>query len=223
MQFESLGDNCEFGLVQRHYGAEPLSLLRWNSIGIEALIAGIEAGFVDVGDPERTELVVRQHDEYVLLDHRYGMAMHTFLKAAQTPPAARAGLHGTMRRRQAYLGRMLLEGLREATKVYVVKANHGASPDSVRRLHAAMRRYGPNRLLHVVRADATRCAGSLEQVAPGLFVGAIDQLCRDQRWDQLSFGGWRDLCRKVLAHIEPPGASAASYSDSLEPLHAVRI
>src|SRR5436305_104536 len=28
-RFESLGDNCEFGILQRLEGAEPLGLLRW--------------------------------------------------------------------------------------------------------------------------------------------------------------------------------------------------
>ena len=36
LEFESLGDNCEFGLVQRHFGAEPISLLRF--AGFEILI-----------------------------------------------------------------------------------------------------------------------------------------------------------------------------------------
>lgn len=36
LQFESLGGSghgCEFGLAQRHYGAEPLDLLRWSDLG----------------------------------------------------------------------------------------------------------------------------------------------------------------------------------------------
>lgn len=28
-RFESLGDNCEFGLVQRHFGAEPVGVFRF--------------------------------------------------------------------------------------------------------------------------------------------------------------------------------------------------
>ncbi len=31
LQFESLGQNCEFGLVQRRAGADPLGLLRFDS------------------------------------------------------------------------------------------------------------------------------------------------------------------------------------------------
>ena len=53
LQFESMGHNCEFGLVQRHFGAEPLGLLRWNAISVEDVILGIEQQFEGVGNPER--------------------------------------------------------------------------------------------------------------------------------------------------------------------------
>jgi hypothetical protein len=91
-----------------------------------------------------------------------------------------------------------------------------------------MLRHGPHRLLNVVQADATRSAGSLEQLAPGLFVGAIDRLAHDQRWNQLSFGGWRDLCRKVLAHAEPmaapePSPLAGSPGPASAPLPAAAV
>ena len=39
-QFESLGGTghgCEFGLFQRHFGAEPLGLLRWADLSPELL------------------------------------------------------------------------------------------------------------------------------------------------------------------------------------------
>ena len=31
LRFETIGDTCEFGIVQRRFGAEPISLLRWAS------------------------------------------------------------------------------------------------------------------------------------------------------------------------------------------------
>jgi len=43
-RFESLGDNCEFGLVQRRCGAEPLGLFRFASIGTEQVARALEAG-----------------------------------------------------------------------------------------------------------------------------------------------------------------------------------
>ena len=37
--FESLGDNCEFGFVQRKFGTEPAGLLRWAIASPAALVA----------------------------------------------------------------------------------------------------------------------------------------------------------------------------------------
>jgi tetratricopeptide (TPR) repeat protein len=57
MCFESLGgthQGCEFGNVQRHYGAEPLGLLRWAEMTPDNLMAALECGFEGVGDPENT-------------------------------------------------------------------------------------------------------------------------------------------------------------------------
>ena len=42
LRFESLGADCEFGLVQRRYGAEPLGLLRWNKDTQPLLIDGLK-------------------------------------------------------------------------------------------------------------------------------------------------------------------------------------
>jgi len=33
LQFENIGDNCEFGLVQRHFNADPVGLLRFAGLG----------------------------------------------------------------------------------------------------------------------------------------------------------------------------------------------
>jgi hypothetical protein len=41
LRFEALGQNCEFGVVQRHYGAEPLGLLRFSSTPLHLLVAAL--------------------------------------------------------------------------------------------------------------------------------------------------------------------------------------
>jgi hypothetical protein len=43
--FESLGDNCEFGLVQSSLGVKQLRLFRFNSVATDALIHEIENDF----------------------------------------------------------------------------------------------------------------------------------------------------------------------------------
>ena len=51
MQFESVGESCEFGLLQRHVGRERLSFLRYGGVGdIFALAAAIAAGLTNFED-----------------------------------------------------------------------------------------------------------------------------------------------------------------------------
>ncbi len=58
LRFAALGDNCEFGLVQRQAGAEPLGLLRFAGFHIPAerrlgrLIEALDREFEGVGRPE---------------------------------------------------------------------------------------------------------------------------------------------------------------------------
>ena len=71
LAFESLGDNCEFGLVQRDGGAEPLGLLRFAGMSLGNLVAALEAkldglGTIDTvtvypaGEPGHRELMVHE-------------------------------------------------------------------------------------------------------------------------------------------------------------------
>lgn len=58
--FESLGDNCEFGLVQRRCGAEPLGLLRFSNIELGPLLRGLVAEFDELGARENLELTLSE-------------------------------------------------------------------------------------------------------------------------------------------------------------------
>ena len=77
-RFESLGDNCEFGLVQRKMGAEPLGLLRFSYIELPLLLRGLRRGFEGLGDPDTTEVAADPNGEFVVRELVYGMTYHTF-------------------------------------------------------------------------------------------------------------------------------------------------
>src|SRR5260221_3025006 len=63
MQFESLGENCEFGLVQRRCGAEPLGLLRFASAPLPVLLAGLRARFEGLGDPGEIDIQISENQQ----------------------------------------------------------------------------------------------------------------------------------------------------------------
>jgi tetratricopeptide (TPR) repeat protein len=198
MQFQSLGDNCEFGLVQRHFQAEPISLLRWSSISLDSLIKIVNADFPNIGAPATTELAVGAHDEYVLADHANGIVMHTFLFKGQIKENQNE-LFEKMCRRQSYLKRQILEDLADGEQIFVFKSFVDTDLKAAKKLHAALQRHGRCNLLFAVEADKRRRAGSVEEIAAGLYVGAIDHFTRPgDGWDNIPFDDWRSVCHEVL-------------------------
>src|ERR1700761_1738697 len=77
LRFESLGGTghgCEFGLFQRHFGAEPLGLLRWADTPVDLLIKALESRFEGVGAPDNTILFAPEDGtEWWTRDKRFWM------------------------------------------------------------------------------------------------------------------------------------------------------
>src|SRR5580658_781512 len=85
-QFQSLGDNCEFGLLQRWEGRETEDLLRLAAIWIpvegraRAIITALSNEFSGLGDPDsvRLEPVGAQYPrEYIVRETHWNLFLHT--------------------------------------------------------------------------------------------------------------------------------------------------
>ena len=176
--FESLGgtgQGCEFGLFQRFYGAEPLGLLRWTTMHPHELLAALDAAFDGVGTPEQTVLRAPDggnHLEYGASDRRFGMVMHTFVRADQVPEDK---MFVQLCRRLTYLRTKLLEDLREGSKIFVYKTLENLPDGVIGQLHGAVRRYGDTTLLYVRLQDENRRFPLVEAPERGLLIGNIDR------------------------------------------------
>jgi hypothetical protein len=204
-RFESLGgtaQGCEFGLLQRHEGAEPLGLLRWATMTADTLADALESGFDGVGMPGQTVLDrftwPDGRQEYSTEDRRFLMRMHTWIDVADKPQEE---VMAMMCRRLVFLRRMLIETFAEARKIFVFKTGEGVcSDDEIQRIHRALRRYGPATLLYVRSADPAHPPGSVDRSQDGLLVGYIDHfnLAADGTVLPLSRDIWLQLCRRAL-------------------------
>jgi hypothetical protein len=191
-RFESLGDNCEFGLVQRRMGAEPLGLLRFSFIELPLLLRGLRTGFEGLGDPSTTEVSVEGKDrEFVVRESVYGMTYHTFQYEDQMSL-------DTVRQQQAtrlnFLKRKLMEDVANGEKIFVLKRSPPLRPEEVLPIYAALNAGARNWLLWMVPADAAHPPGTIETLLPGLLRGYIDRFAPSENAHELSMPVWTSVC-----------------------------
>jgi hypothetical protein len=191
-RFESLGDNCEFGLVQRQLGAEPLGLLRFSFIELPLLLRGLRSGFAGLGDPATTDVTADGKDrEFVVRESVYGMTYHTFQYESQ--------MHlETVRQQQAtrlnFLKRKLMEDIGAGEKIFVIKRLPALRPEEVLPVYTALNELGRNWLLWMVPSDATHPSGTVELLLPGLLRGYLDRFAPSENAHDLSMTGWTAVC-----------------------------
>jgi hypothetical protein len=193
MRFESLGDSCEFGIAQRHFKAEPLSLLRWAAAPLNRVITLIEARLDQFGHPDHVRIRLNPRGEYMVDETRYHITYHAWVRDGEMAPEA---LHEREYKRLHYLAGKLLDDLESAEKIFVVSRREiPLAQADVLPLHRGLRRFGPNTLLWVTREDEQHAAGSVEPTADGLLHGYVDRFSDPDRVPSTtSVAVWGRLC-----------------------------
>jgi tetratricopeptide (TPR) repeat protein len=199
LRFESLGGlhlGCEFGLVQRHFGIEPLGLLRWTALSPDELVAALDANLAEVGRPEFTEMMV-EDGEYITRDVRFGLRMHTFVGAGAMQ---RDRMFAQVCRRLEFLRDKLLDDLRGGEKIFVYKIEERTlRDDEIKSIYAALRNFGNNYLLYVGYADERHAAGMVRIVEDDIFVGYVDHFGYARTGEKLplAIADWVAVCRRT--------------------------
>jgi tetratricopeptide (TPR) repeat protein len=183
---ESLGDNCEFGNVQRKFGAEPLGLLRFSSISTRNLVAALRDRFRKLGSPGELTLETIASGEYIIHD-AYEITMHSFTHEHEIP---REKFHAQISRRVAFLRRKLISDLEDGRKLFVYKDRSGMSLDEAKMVHSAVRTYGTAKLLCVLLSDDANEAGKLEIYGDGLLLGYISSFAAAEGLADSKFDEW---------------------------------
>jgi hypothetical protein len=197
MRFESLGEDCEFGLVQRRCGAEPLGLLRFSSSPLPKLIAAMEAKFEGLGAPDMIKVELASSGrEYMVLDKRFGLYYHAWVLAGEKSPEE---VHARECSRLPFLANKLREDLEGAEKIFVYRGMRPLAESDVLKLAATMRTFGPTTLLWVEVADAEHETGSVEEVAAGLWRGNIERFAPANNAHDFSLEAWIGICHNAEA------------------------
>lgn len=204
-RFHSIGDNCEFGLVQRWAECEPLDLLRFAGFFIpvehrlEQTIKALTEQFEGLGDLESIHCEpdgdVRPR-EFVVHEKRWQILYHTGRNENDVDVES-------LRRQQVtslrFRRRLLFSDLEAAERIFVWKSNLATSEEDVRRLVACLRHYGPNLLLWVTTSDPEHPAGLVEYAGAGLLRGYVRRFAPYAAAGDIDHGPWHAVCRNAVA------------------------
>ena len=197
-QFESLGDNCEFGVVQRCCGAEPLGLFRFSSSLIENMIEVVTSGVDRLYTGDDMEIYVEHSlNEYCLVSRHYrDFRSHSQIDADSMSQDAFATKEA---KRLAYLKERFAADLGSGQKIFVRKGLE--SLQTMQRLRAALREHGDNWLLWVVVASGDHQPGTIDVLQQGLlrgYVGAFKDFGNEQPVDLVN---WVKVCRQAYVML----------------------
>jgi hypothetical protein len=193
--FESLGDNCAFGLAQRKGNCEVLGLLRFGNTPLASLMIALDDEFRAASN--KAELTLRLPDgeqgEYCLYADRYGIRWHTNVYGGTSDEET---IFAQQTMRLAYLRRKFYEALRAGRKIvtisraeprkHPVQLPFAAEPEvweekperlrfaEVLPLFLRLNEYGTNTLLYLTRCEHDRRSGTVELIAPGIMRGYVD-------------------------------------------------
>lgn len=213
--FESIGQSCEFGLLQRRCGAEPLGLFRFASIFLDHLLRGIETDFDRLGEPSCMDIRFdpdTPNPEFLVVDENFELIYHTFVHVDQ---AAAEDVRAQQARRLQLLKRKFLDDVREGRKIFVrICKPEVSAPDEAIPLYLALNREHDNMLLWVVLADSTHPAGTVDRIADRLFIGYIDRFAPELDAKDLSLDVWLSICTN--AYLLSRGANT-SVAETLSP------
>lgn len=185
-RFESFGNDCEFGLLQRRCGAEPLGLFRFSNPEHDVILKAVTSNFEGFTDAVQVELDQQKpRREWILVDPVHRLRQHTFIFEGDQEADA---IRSRQLARIAFLRRLAVENLQCGNKIYVIKSGNGSLTHEIcARIATALRAAGPNTLLWVEPGEEV---GRIDNLGMGLLRGTIDRLTVQPHGNCFSLCGW---------------------------------
>ncbi len=201
LRFASLGLDCEFGLVQRAFGAEPLDLLRFAGSTIDRLTFGLMARYANVGAPDmlRVFLSGEPRDEFKLYQQQYHLYYAVGQLVGQTTHEA---VRSDALNKFPFLERKLLKTLREGSRICVLTRCEPLTVAEALGVFCALQLEGRNTLLFAVAGDVAR-TGEVDRLRPGLLRGHLG--ATDAR-DYATPDAWLSVLANAYLLAQEPGA-----------------
>jgi hypothetical protein len=201
--FESLGENCDLGVVQRAVGLEPFGLFRFAACDAAGVAALLRARFQPLGEPEDLWLdEVGPRREYWVKSRNFSFEAHTNRYAGEDDPqVARQAQIEKMR----FLRTHLLRDLSRGRRLFVFKGNTDTA--IIEDIAAQLQAYGSNCLLWITPADTAHSPGFVTRVCPGLLRGFVSRFGTYDGDPSLPVEEWIAVCAnayRLWRDADPP-------------------
>jgi hypothetical protein len=193
--FESIGDNCELGLLQRQIGVEPLGLLRFAGAPLRNVVRALNARFAGIADPGQLR-VNAENGEYMVKLTKYDFTHHAGVKVGEMEPEA---VHEQQCRVIRFLAGKLIDDLENPAKILVFRQNEPLLAGDLVDLRIALSAYGPSTLLWVQEAGPGHPPGSVDVADDRMMVGYVRRLARRQDVPGLDTNSWLQVLRRARA------------------------
>ncbi len=169
--FESIGQGCQFGQIQRQMGAEPLNLLRFVDTVTSNLADGIVRSFAGIDTPGSLEIgqAVRSKPTYRWRQTQYDLHFDTLIPVDQATPAQ---VMRDQLTRLRFLRQKFEEDLHEAGKIYVLTRSDCLTEAEALAIYCALNAHADNTLLWTVYGDPA-ATGQVDRLAPGFLCGHL--------------------------------------------------
>ena len=216
--FESLGENCDLGVVQRAVGLEPFGLFRFAACDAAGVAALLQARFAPLSVPGDLWLdVVGAEREYWVKSKYSRFEAHTNRYADRD--AATVVLRGEIEKMR-YLTTHLLQDLSQGRKLCVFKGQSDLA--TIREVARALQAHGPNCLLWVKIADLEHAPGSVQRDRDfeGLLLGYVSRYGTYDGPPSLPVEEWVAMCANAYRLWRAEDAPRMACDNLIAQAHA---
>ena len=199
-RFESLGDNCEFGFVQRANGYEDGAILRWSISPLDKLILCLDNNFKDFYvfdnlEPSAPDMV---------RDTGTGLMFHTQMHSIDgrfvLGDAVRQDIYAKEKSKMDHLLDKFRRRIQQPGTICVYKRNSGTTDDEAQRLQRSLNGLGQSTLLIVKSTDDQGQWSTVHRSPLGFLVGLLDEFAPYFAADQVSIRVWNALLKNASAY-----------------------
>lgn len=207
LNFENLGDNCEFGFFLRSKGIESGSLFRW------ALIENYN-GFIDLLRDNFKLLYKLENLEpsyrNMVRDKKYGICFHTELFSHQENGIwifddnnnELENKYKVEKQKITYLITKFKNSVASKDTVFVIKKNNNSIEPLLKEIEKELHKIGNPKILYVKLADDKNSSGSVIHFSGSLFYGFIDRFSEYHKADEISENCWDKIIENFQKLIE---------------------